>query len=318
MTGAETLLAHALAALDAGDLAIAIERFERAARASEPARPSDAVHALDAAARVALMCGDHARAAGLANRARELAARAPGAATAASRLVLTAEVADRGGDRTVRRTAWESVVQGDDAPSRYRALLRLAELARDDGEHALAALHLTTALAELPTPATAIARGELLLELSSARMAAGDSSGAERALAQAAALPADGPTTDPLDGDSMALLGARIAGQRSAIAFEAGDLEAALALATTARDAAVAHDDALTYLGASTVIAAVHERADRLVDAYDTYIRARESLAQLLGDGGRQLVGPAIELFERRLGPARFAATWNAWVAQRK
>jgi len=306
MTEADALFAQALVALDAGELATAAERFERAARILAPARPADALHALASATRLALMLGDRARAGDLLARARAID---PDAEQVA---VLAAELADAGGDIEARRAAWEALVKSSDAKLRYRALLRLAELARDERAHALAAVHLTSALAELPGDVSPVARGELLLELAAARTTSDDRDGAARSLAQAEAqLPATG-------GDDVALLRARIAGQRGVLALAAGDLDAALQLGEVARDAAVAHDDVMTYLGASALIAMVHEQADRLVDAYDTYIRARESLGQLRGDAGRALVAPAIELFEQRLGAERFAAIWTAWAERRR
>ena len=54
----------------------------------------------------------------------------------------------------------------------------------------------------------------------------------------------------------------------------------------------------------------------RFVDAYDTYIRARESLGQLLGDHAKGLVQPAIQLFEERLGKAKFDEVWQDWVTR--
>ena len=306
MTEADALLAQALAALDGGQLATAADRFERAARILAPARRADALHALESAVRLALMLGDPARAGELIARARELDPDAPTIS------MLAAELADARGDADARRAAWEAVVRSPDSRHRYRALLRLGALARDAGAPALAAVHLTTALAELPADASGTAHAELLLELAAARTAADDREGAERSLSQAEAQLADS------DDDDVALVRARITGQRGVLALAAGDLETALRLAQLARDAAVARDDVMTYLGAAALIAMVHERADRLVDAYDTYVRARESLGQLQGDAGRSLVAPAIELFEQRLGAERFATVWNQWVERRR
>jgi len=87
---------------------------------------------------------------------------------------------------------------------------------------------------------------------------------------------------------------------------------------TTARAGAVANRDAITYLATSSLIAGLHEDAGRRVDAYDTYMRTRASLEQLLGPQGRELAQPAITLFEERLGPAAFKDVWDAWVARRR
>ena len=97
-----------------------------------------------------------------------------------------------------------------------------------------------------------------------------------------------------------------------------GDHAAAMEHGAAARALAVQRNDAMTYLAASALIAALHETAGRLVEAYDTYVRARESLGKLLGEPGRGMVAPAIQLFEERLGPEKFQEIWDGWVRMRR
>ena len=55
MSSAETLLAQAVAAFNAGDMRTAADRFERAASTLAAVRPGDAVLALESATRLRMM-----------------------------------------------------------------------------------------------------------------------------------------------------------------------------------------------------------------------------------------------------------------------
>ncbi|MBV8759883.1 MAG: hypothetical protein JO257_21515 [Deltaproteobacteria bacterium] len=293
MSEANTLLAQAVAAFNAGELRTAADRFERAANVLAGVSPADAVLALESAARVRLMLEQPRHAALAAARARALAPESPRVARVA------AEIADRGGDVDQRRVAWQQVLERGGPVEQYAAYLRLAYLAREveDARGALAAFE-----AALPLAADEDDRAEVLIEIALTRTALAD---------YGAAL----ATLDKITTDQHA---PRVTGQRGVIALAQGDVDKALALADQAREQAVARDDVMSYLGAASLVAMIHEQAGRHMEAYDTYIRARESLADLLGEEGRALVQPAITLFEERLGKPKFDEVWNAWVAMRR
>jgi tetratricopeptide (TPR) repeat protein len=301
MSSAETLLAQAVAAINAGDHTAAAERFERAASILAAVRPTDAARALESAARLWLIVDNSARAARAAERANELE---PGSARV---LRVIAEVVDRIGDVPTRRDAWQAVADADDPALRRLARLQLATLSRAVADHASAAAHFEAALADLGD-ADPASRAELYLEIAISKTAAADLAGATTALAAAEAL----------IGDADDAMRGRITGQRGLIALAKGDPETALLHGETARAHAVKRNDVMTYLAAASLIAMIYEQTDRLVEAYDTYVRTRESLGDLLGDNGRALGAPAIQVFEERLGPVKFKQVWDAWVAQRR
>ncbi|HEY4059929.1 MAG TPA: hypothetical protein VGM39_25110 [Kofleriaceae bacterium] len=306
MNTPESLLQQALVAVGAGDLANAAVKFERAAELLAPTRPEDAFHALESAARIALIRTDVATARMLLERARPLAR------DRVRLLRLEAEVADLGDDPAAREAAWTAVAIEGDVAERLTALLKLGNFARTQQRHASSAAYFTEALRELPPDAEPYARSEILLDLAQVRTANNELAAALTALDDAeASVPA-------INEDKIAILRNRIAGQRAVVAYTSGDIDAALRAANTVRERAVEVDDVMTYVGASALIAMIYERRDQLVDAYDTYIRARESLAQLLGPDGRGFVAPAVQMFEARLGPDRFAVVWNEWVARRR
>lgn len=317
MTEVETLLSQAVAAVEASDLRTAADRFERAGRILAGVRDDDAVHALTSAARLYLLAEDPPRARAVLERAR-------GIAPADVRVArLHAELVDVGGEPIAREEAWLAVLATDVPAEQHHARLRLAALAREVGVHAHAADQFAAILAALPADADADERVELLLEIATSRTAAADLDGAAAALADAEAAlppgeaaPAPGAAADA--AAAVALQRARIGGQQGVLALARGDHAGALRHGEAAREVATRARDVLTYLGACSLIAMVHEQTGQLVDAYDTYVRARESLADLLGDGARPLVDPAIALFETRLGPAAFAEVWTAWVARRR
>ena len=293
MSDADSLLAQALAAFNAGNLRTAADRFERAATTLAAARPADAVLALESAARVRLMLDQPRHAALAAAKAKALH---PDSARVAR---IAAEVADHGGDLESRRAAWQQVTERGHGDEKRAAHVRLAYLSREAGDPAAAVGEFEAALALANDDAS---RAELQMEVAITRTITGDHAGAMAML-------------DAVRSDDHV---ARVTGQRGVVALAQGDTAKALALAEQARGEAVQRNDVMTYLGSASLIAMIHESGGQLVEAYDTYIRARESLADLLGDEGRALVQPAITLFEERLGPAKFAEVWNAWVAMRR
>lgn len=308
MNDAENLLAQAIAAVNAGELKTAAERFERAAAILTTVRPADAVSALESAARLRLMSEEPLRAADAVARAKKLE---PDSARVAR---LHAEVVDVVGDLDARRNAWQDVLLADEARHRQHAHIQLAAIERAAGQHPLAASHFEAAVQDVTPSDAPTLTAELWLEVSISKAATGDTRGAEVALLLAEAALRTGDDDD----DEVRGMRGRMIGQRGVIALGAGDLEAALTHGEAARASAVERADVLTYVAAASLIAMVHEQAGRLVDAYDTYVRARESLGQLLGEEGKALVQPAVRLFEERLGPERFKTTWDAWVAKRR
>jgi tetratricopeptide (TPR) repeat protein len=296
---AERLLIQAVEATNAGDFARAAECFEQAA--DQTVSRDDTVAALESAARLRIMLRDVDRATGLVERAE---AAAPGSPRV---LRVRAELADCTAEPEGRAQAWQAVAERGLAEHRVYALAQLGHLARQQGDHAAAATRFAAALGRA-APADPLLAGELRLELAIALTAAGDHDGAAAQLD----LLDDAP---PVDDGSIAT---RVIGQRGVLAMARGDHAGALDHAERARALAVERNDVMTYLAASTLIAGLHETGGRLVDAYDTYVRARESLGALLGDSGRGMVAPAIELFEERLGPERFQEVWTAWVARRR
>jgi tetratricopeptide (TPR) repeat protein len=293
MSSAETLLSQAVAAFNRGDLRTAADRFERAATTLAGVNPADAVLALESAARVRLMLDQPRHAALAAAKARALHPDSPRVAK------IAAELADHGGDLDSRRAAWREVAERGSGADKRGAHVRLAYLDREAGDPASAAQQFEQALALETDDA---GRAELQLEIAVTRTITGDYDAALAML-------------DQLTSDAHV---PRVIGQRGVIALARGDTEQAFELAQRARQEAVARNDVMTYLGTASLIAMIHEQAGRLVEAYVTYIRARESLADLLGDEGRALVQPAVTLFQERVGQPKFDEVWNAWVAMRK
>lgn len=304
---AQQLLVQAIEATRTGDYRGAAENFERAAALTTA--PDDTAAALESAARMRLLVHEVERAAVLVERAEAVA---PGS----QRLLrVRAELADGTGDPGAREAAWQAVAERGLDEHRVHAFAQLGYLARAASEHAAAARWFAAALdrsgapgrPDLPGADRRLA-GELRFELAISLTEAGEP---DAAAAQLDALDASAP-----GGDGG--LASRVLGQRGVLALARGDRAGALGFAERARGAAVERSDATTYLAAATLIAHVHEAEGRFVDAYDTYVRTRESLADLLGEPGRSLVAPAIELFEQRLGKSRFDEVWAAWVAHRR
>src|SRR5262249_45986007 len=245
MSSAKTLLAQAVEAVNAGDFAAAADRFERAAAVIGGSHPSDAVAALESAARLRLMLDDLRAATAALARAEKLEADSPRVRR------LRAEVIDRTGDIHARSRAWQAVAEVPDLAQRQFANIQLGTLARAVGEHARAARYFASALDDVPHDGDPLLRAELMLEVAIANTADNDHARAERSLADAERnLPADDHG-----------LRARITGQRGIIALARGERATALSLAETARAAAVRSNDVTTYLAASSLIAMVHEQA---------------------------------------------------------
>jgi tetratricopeptide (TPR) repeat protein len=301
----DPLLASAVAAASAGDLPTAIARFAEAADQLTPTRPADAALALESLVRLHLIQGDAAAARAALSRIVALAPDSP-------RLPrLRAELVDVTGEPADRRAAWRDVAEQAEAPrERSHAHGQIAMIARATGDLPGAIAALEAALATLDDDAGPLARGELLLELSITYV-----TGHQFDAARAAADQAEAAATAAAVDDGLRL---RVTGQRGVIALAAGDATAALTYAEATRAGAVATRDVTTYLAAASLIAMIHEQAGRLVDAYDTYMRAKASLGELLGAEAQGLITPAIALFEERLGPARFREVWDGWVAARR
>ncbi|HEX5059399.1 MAG TPA: hypothetical protein VFV99_08575, partial [Kofleriaceae bacterium] len=138
MTAAETLLAEAVAAVNAGDYKTAANRFERAgellsAKSGKKlgkGRARDAAAAYESAARCYLMLNDHNHAIAAVELARRLQPASPRVAR------VHAEVADRVGYAPTRRQAWQDVLTAGRRSDRMFAQLQLASIARELGEHA--------------------------------------------------------------------------------------------------------------------------------------------------------------------------------------
>ncbi len=303
MSQPETLLAEAVNAVQRGDFRTAADRFERAGAILGPVRPDDAIHAYESAARMRLAVDDLRHATTDVAHAMKIAPDSPRVAK------INAEVIDKTGDLPARKQAWLAVVDVGDTAMRREAHLQLATIARAGNEHALAESYFAAALEELDEDSDPTIRPELWIEIAISRTAQQDFPRAEQALAEAE------PLISEEDPDGMR---ARIAGQRGVLALAQGDHAGAMRYAETARAGAVERDDVFTYIAASTLVAAIHEQKEELVEAYDTYIRARESLVDLLGPQAKGLVQPAVQLFEERLGPEKFKEVWDAWVAMRK
>jgi len=303
MSESETLLAQAVAAVQQGDFRTAADRFEKIAQILAPVRVADAVSAYESAARLRLMLDDVRRAQANVSRAMKLD---PDSVRV---LRVHAEVTDKTGEPPARRAAWQAVADVGDADQRREAQLHLAPIARELNEHKVAESHFQAALEDLTPDTDPTMASELWLEIAICRTVQQLFDAADEALAMAEKhLPQ--PDDSGIPG--------RITGQRGVIAMGRGDHVKALELAEKSRDDAVSRNDVMTYMSASMLVAAIHEQADRLVDAYDTYVRARESLVQLLGEQAKGMIQPAITVFEERLGKDKFEQVWNAWVAKRK
>ncbi|MGE0547985.1 MAG: hypothetical protein AB7O24_33260 [Kofleriaceae bacterium] len=298
----EQLLAEALAAASRGDFDAAADAFERAANDLPPEQKANIASALESVVKLRIAANQATQAALSLERLKRVAA------DPAVELRLRAELADKQSDLHGRRMAWQAVLDKGARGDRALALTQLAHIARLENDHEDAAAQFAAAAKAVDRGQEPLREAELRLEAAIALTTMNDVAKAEPILDELDAnLPAD-------DGG----LRARIHSQRGLIAVSRNDLGGALAHAERARDLATGPDNVMTYLAAATLIAGVHQAAGRLVDAYDALAKARESLGDLLGPAGRDLVAPAIQLFEQRLGPARFQEVWERWVALRQ
>jgi hypothetical protein len=305
------LLALVREQLERGDLEGGIETLEQAGLLlKEKGRSAAAASLLIAAARLRVTQGEM-------EQAESLLSLAEAPAVAAGKLADwwrgRAELAESRSDVEAHRDAWMQVVRaGGNERTRPLALLRLADMALVEGDPARAARLQGDAIAMVAAGAGADARARtelahLHIERAISLAAAGDDATARAELdrAEALVLPGEGG------------LRARLLGQRSVMAARRGDAGAALHLAESARDAAVAATDVLAYLPSVLLLCGLHLDAGREVEAYDALVRARASLKDLLGPPGAELVKPAIDAFSARLGD-RFDTVRDLWIAARR
>ncbi|MGE0870543.1 MAG: hypothetical protein AB7P03_18405 [Kofleriaceae bacterium] len=298
----EQLLAEALAAAGRGDFDAAADAFERAANDLPPDQKASIASALESVIKLRIAANQAAQAALSLERLKGISA------DPTVELRLRAELADKEADLHGRRMAWQAVLDRGARTDRALALTQLAHIARLENDHEDAATQFAAAAKAVDRDHEPLREAELRLEAAIALTTLNNVAQAEPILDELdASLPVD-------DGG----LRARIQSQRGLIAVARDDLAGALSHAERARDLAVGPDNVMTYLAASTLIAGVHQAAGRLVDAYDALASARESLGDLLGPAGRDLVAPAIQLFEQRLGATAFQEVWERWVARRQ
>jgi hypothetical protein len=218
-----------------------------------------------------------------------------------------AEIADAREDPAARQAAWQRAVARGDDEVREAGLLRLGELSLTAGEPLQAAEHYRRALDLATRRGDRHARIAILNERARCLAEGG----------QVAAATSDLAAADALLGPDEGSLRSRLLCQRAVLALGRNDFDAALGLATVAREAAVSVSDVLCYLPAVALISAIHAQAGREVDAWDALVRARVSLKDLLGPPGEALVRPAIAASAQRLG-AGFERVRDAWIARRR
>jgi tetratricopeptide (TPR) repeat protein len=305
MNSQDPRLARAASAAQAGDLPAAALAFDEAAEALAATSPADAVLALESLCRIRLIEGALPAAQAALARIDAL-----GPPTSRTRR-LAAEVADAAGDPVARRTAWRAFADlASTAADRSEAHAHLALIAREANDLTTSVAEIDAALEAHGASADPLVVSALLLERA---ISAGALQWFEVAVADLDR--AEAGLSDLADDGGLR---ARILGHRGVVAMASGEPAAALAYAEASRDAAVAASDVTTYLAAASLIALVHEHAGRLVDAYDTLMRAKASIGDLLGRDAQGLISPAIGEFEARLGPSRFKEVWDAWVASRR
>jgi tetratricopeptide (TPR) repeat protein len=278
--------------------------FQQAADALEAqGRGAEAFEPLVTAARLQASAGDRALATALLKRATRWAhslARRSAVATALG------EMADQSGEPGARTAAWTAATNvGDDALT-VMARFRLSQVAKAANDPAGMNEHLTAALAVAERRDAPAQLAEVLLERTVALIALGqhDSAGAD--LARAARV-------TPSDERGLQ---ARIRGQRGVLAAAQDRVQDALDDALAARALAVEASDAGAYLAASQLAVLCYEATGQPVLAYDTVLRAKTSLGDLLGEGGQQLVEPALQAFMQRHA-ADLDAIHAEWVALR-
>ncbi len=300
------LLADAERRFLAGDAAGAAPLFEQAAGIfAERGAARDEANALLTAARVRLMLGQAAAAATLLDRADAPAARA---GITAEVLHVRGELADERGDPAARRRAWRAHADAVEGGAAVTALRRLAaaEQAAGDGRAAV------VSLAEAERTARAAGLDEIAVECAFEQAAL--------ALASRAIDTAEGVLGRlapglPTDAHPHRV---RWFQQRAMVAHARGEADAAIEYALSARSLAVGCTDVQGYLASCMLLFGVYDDVGRRVDAYDTLVRARESLKDILGPGAHDLVQPALDAFTRRIGDVETDRVHRAWVERRK
>ncbi|MSP73444.1 MAG: hypothetical protein EXR76_14995 [Myxococcales bacterium] len=288
-----------------GRIAEAAPRCERGAdRAERGGERDGAVLLYLGASRLWMMLGDEAG----TTRTAEAAVRLCGGLGSPDDLyVVLAEAADRFGDVEHQTQAWSEVRRQASPKGQVQATAKLAELARRAAQWVEmdALLGEAVTLSEAQGDVDSVA--DFLIERAVARTAMGDHGTAERLIELALEA-----------APSSSIRDARALGQRGVIALACGRVEEAIVHALGAREAAVLATDVPTYLATSTLLLTAYEAAGQLVLAYDTLLRARGSLGELLGEPGRALVAPALSLFEERLGEERLEEVHEAWSRGRR
>lgn len=220
---------------------------------------------------------------------------------------LRAELTDATGDPAARRAAWAAWYAVVDGPLAISALRRLAAIAKETDDVAAMLPWLDEAIERARVdPRLRDAYLDALLERAAAHLN-------QQAFARAAV---DLRTIEGALTAEPSVFRARWRGLSALLARGQGAPDAALSACLEARALAVACRDVPIYVSATLLLVALHQEADRPVDAYDTLIRARESLRDLLGEPGAGLIQPALSAFEAQLGDG-LDAVHAAWVAQR-
>lgn len=288
-----------------GDLAGAVPLLVRSAEALlDEGKEGEAAITLISAARLHAIRGQAAEAAEVLKRAQGPAQRS---GHLPEWLRAQAELAEVHGDGEAAQRGWQQAAGGGDTRAREFALGRLAELAVAQGQPLRAADCYGELLAAAEGRQERARCAELLVERAICRNAGGEVDGALQDLLRA----------EPLLGPGDGGLRARLLGQRGLMAALRGDFDAALALGEQARDAAVSRSDVLAYLPTVALIASIHQRRGREVEAYDTLVRARVSLKDLIGRTGEVLVQPLLDSFAQAVGP-RLPEIEARWAEMRQ
>lgn len=298
----EALLAQAQRKALAGDLRGALADLRRAAAATTD--PTDAARARLTMGRLHLMLGQPEQTADILDAVEPTV---PATLVPDARR-LRAEWAEASGDPAALREAlqaWLAVVDGALAVS---ALRRLAAL--EKAQDAVEAMRpwLDAAIARAAAdPSLHDAWIDAMLERASV----------ELNLHAVAAARADLAAIDARLSAEPSSFRARWTGLMALVAHGEGDAVAALDEAIRARALAVACRDVPSYVSATLLIVGLQQAAGEDVQAYDTLVRARESLRDLLGEDGAGLIQPALSAFEASLG-SRLDAVHAAWAAWRR
>lgn len=297
----DELIAEAQRLALAGDFAGAAPIFERLAELRTD--PDERVQAFIAAARLRMMCQQPEQAAALLRTARSIAP----ASQQAGLLRAEAECADAQGDPDARRAAWEAVLAVSEGAAAVSAARKRAviEKAQDDGAAMLPWLQ--AAIDHAQGADLQDARIDALLERAAVHLNG-------QAIEPAAA---DLQAVEALLSDEPSSFQARHRGLSALLSHARGDMDEARRQTIEARALSVACRDVPSYLSATMMLMALDEQAGRHVAAYDTLIRARESLRDLLGDDGAGLIQPALSAFEERHADD-LDAIHAAWVEQRQ